>query len=859
MGNRSYQNFDLLLEQLGDGQFEARVTAAPVIDLPHVRFRLPFDEKSLKILLLELDPGRSDVRSSAGADQRQAAKDFGGPLFKAIFTDGLALAWTRSLDKIAAQQGGGLRLRLRIADDAAALAGLPWELLYDARGRAFPAQSEITPLVRFLDVTSEPDPIQVNGPLRVLTIISSPTDLPELDVQREWARIETAMGPKVREGLVVVDKLPEPTTDELGDWLLTHDVHVLHFIGHGDFDSTSGEGFVFFQNDRGGADRVTADILGPFVHDHDPLRMVVLNACRGARVSAKDPYGGMAQGLVQQGATAVVAMQFPITDRAAVMFTGKFYGALAAGLPVEQAVSYARKALQAKFHSEWATPVLFMRSPDGNIFKDVQAPPGWVWEEPQATVPTAPAEVDPALAGLVPTDLDVADITDVDVTDAVVTDAVVSVGVVKGPEATDPAPDPYEFLFTGEPPADPEPDDPGPPDPGPPDPGPPEPGPPEPGPVEPGPVDPGPVDPGPVDPGPVDPGPVDPGPPPHGWLRTHLKEVAVAVAVLLVVIVVPVVAKRVFGGDDDVAGAGLPDSEMLVAAGTDFDHLNIYRVDQTSGAFKQLTSDPKSWLPVLSPDRRTMVYLTRIGNSSYFQMYTGSALEPGAGEPLLDGELTCDDVSRPAWNPATSTLVFRCMEGTTVKLVQVDEDGDNPRELLTLGAGEAANIRWIGDPTISEDGSRVVFFGNSDQTEKHRPDGALYSYSFATVPHLGLVRGEVGVKAFYSDPVFSPDGQWLAWRENLTPRAPNPDFEVYAAKILPDGKLGDQIPISNSPSTSDQDPSFSDDNQHIAYASWTSNTEQTIIVTSVDTPEDKQPLESGLPAFQTVPAWGTGR
>ena len=411
MGNRSYQNFDLLLEQLGDGQFEARVTAAPVIDLPHVRFRLPFDEKSLKILLLELDPGRSDVRSSAGADQRQAAKDFGGPLFKAIFTDGLALAWTRSLDKIAAQQGGGLRLRLRIADDAAALAGLPWELLYDARGRAFPAQSEITPLVRFLDVTSEPDPIQVNGPLRVLTIISSPTDLPELDVQREWARIETAMGPKVREGLVVVDKLPEPTTDELGDWLLTHDVHVLHFIGHGDFDSTSGEGFVFFQNDRGGADRVTADILGPFVHDHDPLRMVVLNACRGARVSAKDPYGGMAQGLVQQGATAVVAMQFPITDRAAVMFTGKFYGALAAGLPVEQAVSYARKALQAKFHSEWATPVLFMRSPDGNIFKDVQAPPGWVWEEPQATVPTAPAEVDPALAGLVPTDLDVADIT----------------------------------------------------------------------------------------------------------------------------------------------------------------------------------------------------------------------------------------------------------------------------------------------------------------------------------------------------------------------------------------------------------------------------------------------------------------
>ena len=53
----------------------------------------------------------------------------------------------------------------------------------------------------------------------------------------------------------------------------------------------------------------------------------------------RDPYGGMAQGLVQQGATAVVAMQFPISDPAAMMFTGKFYGALAAGLPVDQAVS----------------------------------------------------------------------------------------------------------------------------------------------------------------------------------------------------------------------------------------------------------------------------------------------------------------------------------------------------------------------------------------------------------------------------------------------------------------------------------------------------------------------------------------
>ncbi len=109
--------------------------------------------------------------------------------------------------------------------------------------------------------------------------------------------------------------------------------------------------------------------------------MVVLNACRSARVDGADPFGGMAQGLVQQDATAVVAMQFPISDRAAVTFTGEFYGALVDGLPVDQAVSSARKALLADFRDEWATPVLFLRSPDGNIFENLHAvggdvPPG---------------------------------------------------------------------------------------------------------------------------------------------------------------------------------------------------------------------------------------------------------------------------------------------------------------------------------------------------------------------------------------------------------------------------------------------------------------------------------------------------
>ena len=54
-------------------------------------------------------------------------------------------------------------------------------------------------------------------------------------------------------------------------------------------------------------------------------------------------------------------------------FTGEFYGALVDGHPVDQAVSSARKSLLDGFRDEWATPVLFLRAPDGNIFENVHA------------------------------------------------------------------------------------------------------------------------------------------------------------------------------------------------------------------------------------------------------------------------------------------------------------------------------------------------------------------------------------------------------------------------------------------------------------------------------------------------------
>jgi len=76
---------------------------------------------------------------------------------------------------------------------------------------------------------------------------------------------------------------------------------------------------------------------------------------------------------VQRGIPAVLAMlamQFEITDRAAIEFLQTFYEAIADRYPVDAAVAEARIAVNIGITNtlEWGTPVLYMRSPDGFLF-----------------------------------------------------------------------------------------------------------------------------------------------------------------------------------------------------------------------------------------------------------------------------------------------------------------------------------------------------------------------------------------------------------------------------------------------------------------------------------------------------------
>ncbi len=370
----TYLDFDLLIEHHED-RYRARVINSPA-GPAMADFVQPFSPLELENFVLTIKDAIGDP-AIRGIDSPQTAriKAFGGKLYESVFADEVGETLRSSLDE-AGHRDSGLRLRLHL-DDVPELADLPWEYLYHRRLNRFLARSPETPVVRYLDIPERIRPLKVTPPMKVFVVISSPSDYRRLDVEREWSKLETALGALQKRNLVELDRVGPATLRGLRRKLHTSDCHILHFIGHGGFDKDAQDGVLVFEDEAGRGRWVSGQYLGELLRrPRRPTRLAILNACEGARGAVMDPYAGAAQSMVQQGIPAVIAMQFAITDEAAITFTSDFYEALADGYPVDASLAEARRAVfEAEFELEWATPVLYMRSPDGVIFDVTEVPP----------------------------------------------------------------------------------------------------------------------------------------------------------------------------------------------------------------------------------------------------------------------------------------------------------------------------------------------------------------------------------------------------------------------------------------------------------------------------------------------------
>jgi TonB family protein len=380
-----YDDFDLQITPLPGGRYRVHLNGPS--GQASGDFVLPFTDMDFGNFLGRIGQVRRSTRRSDGPEVN-AAKEFGGKLFNAVFS-GEMIAQLRSSVEQTQDRERGLRIRLRLTD-APELADLPWEFLYDSAQNHFLTTSTETPVVRFLDLPQRVMPLKASLPLRVLVVIASPRNLKRLDAEGEWLRLQDALGDLLRSGQIVLERLPAATLDALRLRARGAPFHIFHFIGHGGFDQQAEDGVLQFEdvdedgNPTGMSRPVRGERLGVLLRDHRSLRLAVLNACEGARGSRRDPFSGVAQSLLQQRVPAVIAMQFEISDLAAKVFAREFYCAIAGGNPVDAAVCESRKALfNEDFGQEWATPVLYMRSHEGTLFDLV--PAGAAVPEPPRT------------------------------------------------------------------------------------------------------------------------------------------------------------------------------------------------------------------------------------------------------------------------------------------------------------------------------------------------------------------------------------------------------------------------------------------------------------------------------------------
>lgn len=360
MKQRKYQNFDLDFYHVEN---ILHVKARSLAGEARHPFRLPCTNDDARQFTSRLE------KSLFGHQlDHDDVKKFGGNLFAAVFQEEVRALFKSSLALARVQGNDGLRLRLHL-QDVPALAYLPWEFLYEASTNQFLCLDHQTPLVRYLDTTKAVVPLQTNLPLRILVMISSPTPLLYLNVDEERAKLQKALADFEKRGLIEIHWLEVATVAELQKTLRSSFFHIFHFIGHGDFEAETKQGWLAFEDDEESVARVNAEQLAAILNNHPSLRLIVLNSCAGAKTTPTNPFASTAATLVQKGIPAVVAMQFPISDTAAVKFAEEFYAAVADGVPVEVAMTEARVALFSSGNRfEWGTPVFFMRASDGALF-----------------------------------------------------------------------------------------------------------------------------------------------------------------------------------------------------------------------------------------------------------------------------------------------------------------------------------------------------------------------------------------------------------------------------------------------------------------------------------------------------------
>jgi len=303
------------------------------------------------------------------SDQREL-EAFGSLLYTALFDEKIGYFFERTSDEARRAQLY-LRLELSFEEKVADLARLPWEFLYSPSRRFFLATRKDLALSRYMALPSGLKPLApTQGPLRMLIAASQPGNLGYVDTEPTINGILDHLDKQ----LFQVDILSVPTRENFSNALRATKPHILHFIGHGRFTYKQGGEIALLASDDGeNAEWVSdKDFAEYFERGHAIPHLVFLHLCEGGSVDFKDDFAGVAPKLILTGVQAVIAMQYPIANDPATVFSMTFYREIAGGRPVDTALQTSRYEMTRRSFSSqkekgynnpiFGIPVLYMRS-----------------------------------------------------------------------------------------------------------------------------------------------------------------------------------------------------------------------------------------------------------------------------------------------------------------------------------------------------------------------------------------------------------------------------------------------------------------------------------------------------------------
>lgn len=339
--------------------------------------------------------------------------------------EALQTAWGAA-DASAARQ---LRVQLWISEECSELHRFRWERLFVPLGGKWRSLANFnqTPFSRFTrlplpEPRTDTDETR-SRPLKVLMAVSNPGNLADLPGELAEVEVET----EIRDFYEAVKHFPEvfvtfvpgrtgikdqnllaalkppqfrvlsgSTTIKLVQQQLANH-HILHFVGHGVYEkgrklgvaneATTDAGdlaprdlnkratWLVLEKDDGSVDMVEDESI---VHrliqrgDGNIPRLIFLSSCDTSKYDERNPrpFTSLGPRLVEAGFPAVVAMQDKVPVEVARELTQNFYANLLEEGVIDSALNRSRWFLydEKKLLDNWTIPVLFMRTPRGQLF-----------------------------------------------------------------------------------------------------------------------------------------------------------------------------------------------------------------------------------------------------------------------------------------------------------------------------------------------------------------------------------------------------------------------------------------------------------------------------------------------------------